>query len=229
MPAMPEDLPMRMQEANPLSLLAHQYEQALLRGDRLDASRLVIDAVSRGTPVGDIYLQVFQTTQYEIGRLWQVNEISVAKEHYCTAATQLVMSQLYQHLFTGEKIGRKMVATSVAGNLHELGARMVCDFFEMAGWNTCYLGANTPHAAVIQALAEQGADMLAVSVTLATQLSEVQALIATVRADPGCATVKILVGGHPFNRDPDLWRQVGADGTGADAQEGILVAERLLL
>lgn len=228
MPAMPDELPTHLHDGKPLSLLAHQYEQALLRGDRHVASRLVIDAVGRGVPVGDIYLQVFQPTQHEIGRLWQVNDIGVAKEHYCTAATQLVMSQLYPRLFAGEKIGRKLVATCVSGDLHELGARMVADFFEMAGWDTFYVGANTPHASVIEALVEHHADVLAVSATIATHMSEVKALIDAVRSDPRCAGVKILAGGQPFNRNPELWRQVGADGTASDAQQAIAAAGRLL-
>jgi methylmalonyl-CoA mutase cobalamin-binding domain/chain len=228
LPALPEELPTFMHEGKPLSLLAHQYQQALLRGERQVASRLVIDAVGRGTPVSDIYLEVFQPTQYEIGRLWQINDIGVATEHYCTAATQLVMSQLYARLFAGEKIGRTLVATCVSGDLHEIGARMVADFFEMAGWDTFYTGANTPHAAVIEALTERRAHVLAVSASIACHLHEVEALIAAVRAHPGCAGVKVLVGGQPFNRNRDLWRQVGADGTGRDAQEGIAVAGRLL-
>jgi len=228
MPAMPEDLPTHMHEGKPLSLLAHQYEQALLRGERQAASRLVIDAVGRGVPVRDIYLQIFQPTQYEIGRLWQVNDIGVAKEHFCTAATQLVMSQLYEKLFSGDKIGRTLVATCVSGDLHELGARMVADFFEMAGWDTFYTGANTPHAAVIEALVERNADVLAVSATIAYHVRQVQALIAEVRKDPRCARVTILAGGYPFNSNPELWRQVGADGTGRDAQEAIAAAGRLL-
>ncbi|MBC8039173.1 MAG: B12-binding domain-containing protein, partial [Opitutaceae bacterium] len=146
MPAMPEDLPTFLHEGEPLSPRAHQYFEALRRGERHLASQLVLAAVAAGTPVRDIYLHVFQPAQYEIGRLWQTNRISVAQEHYCTAATQLIMSQLYSHIFATAKNGRTLVATCVSGDLHEIGVRMVADFFEMAGWNTFYLGANTPHS-----------------------------------------------------------------------------------
>ncbi len=228
LPSMPNSLPTFLHDDRPLSLLAHQYTQALLRGERDVASRLVIEAVGRGTPVSDIYMQIFQPAQHEIGRLWQTNDISVAQEHYCTAATQLVISQLYPRLFTSERTGRTLVATCAAGELHELGARMVADFFEMAGWDTYYLGANTPHAGVIDALVERRADALAVSATITLHLGAVRTLIASVREHAGCASVKVLVGGDPFNRAPGLWRQVGADGTGRDAREAVAVAERLL-
>lgn len=227
LPAMPDTLPGNHANGNPLSLLAYQYEQALLRDEPHIASRLVMEEADRGTPVGDIYLAVFQPTQHDIGRLWQQNEISAAKEHYCTSATQMVMSRLYPRVLASERLGRSLVATSVSGNLHELGIRMVADFFEMAGWDTFFLGANWPHAGVIAALVERQADLLAVSATIPTHASAARALIHAVRSDPACARVRILVGGEPFNRNPELWRQVGADATARDAQEAITVASEL--
>ncbi len=228
MPAMPEDMPTFIHDAEPLSPLAHQYLEALRRGQRQLASQLVLDAVAANTSVKDIYLHVFQPAQYEIGRLWQTNEISVAQEHYCTAATQLIMSQLYPHIFATSKNGRTLVATCVAGDLHEIGVRMVADFFEMEGWNTFYLGANTPHASVIAMIVEKGADVLAVSATISYHVDAVRDLIRAVRAEPACGDVRILAGGYPFNREPALWEKVGADGSAADAQKAIALAAQMV-
>jgi methanogenic corrinoid protein MtbC1 len=228
MPGMPEEIPTFLHEGEPLSSLAHQYLESLRRGERHLASRLVLDAVAGGTPVKEIYLHVFQPVQHEIGRLWQTNRISVAQEHYCSAATQLVMSQLYSHIFASEKNGRTLVATCVAGDLHEIGVRMVADFFEMDGWSTFYLGANTPHAGVIASIAEQHADVLAVSATISYHAEAVRELIRVVRLHPAAARVKILVGGYPFGKDPDLWRKVGADGSAPDAQQAIALANQMV-
>jgi signal transduction histidine kinase/methanogenic corrinoid protein MtbC1 len=195
MPAMPEDLPTFLRAGAPLSPLAHQYFDALHRGERHIASRLVLDAVAAGTPVKEIYLQVFQPAQHELGRLWQTNRISVAQEHYCTAATQLIMSQLYPHIFASVKTGRTMVATCVAGDLHEIGVRMVTDFFELEGWNTFYLGSSTPHGSVIAAVNERRADVLAVSATISYHVEAVRELIQAVRRDTSAGRVRILAGG----------------------------------
>jgi methanogenic corrinoid protein MtbC1 len=228
MPAMPMDLPTFLDRSAPLSPLAHQYFQALRRGERHLASRMVLDAVESGMSVKEIYLHVFQTAQYEIGRLWQTNEITVAEEHYCTAATQLIMSQLYPHIFATAKNGRTMVATCIAGDLHEIGVRMVADFFEMDGWNTFYLGANTPHASVIATIVERQANVLAVSATITFHVEAVRELIREVHEHPDAGRVKILVGGYPFNRNPHLWRSVGSDGCAADAQQAIVIADQLV-
>jgi len=210
------------------SPLATLYFRALLRGDRQLASQLVLQSVKQGTPVKHIYLHVFQPAQHEIGRLWQLNRISVAEEHYCTAATQLIMSQLYPHVFSSQRIGRTVVAACVSGDLHELGARMVADFFEMDGWDSYYTGASTPASGVVQAVTGRRADVLAISATITHYVADVERLIGLVRRQPDCAGLKIIVGGFPFNQTPGLWQRVGADGSAADAETAVALANRLL-
>jgi methylmalonyl-CoA mutase cobalamin-binding domain/chain len=191
------------------------------------ASQLILKAVQEGTDVKDIYTHVFQATQHEIGRLWQTNQISVAQEHYCTASTQIIMSQLYPYVFTSEKVGRRLVATCIGGELHEIGMRMVADFFEMEGWDTYFLGANAPNESIVKAISDQRAQVLGVSVTMTFHVHLLSALIEMVRTAFG-DQVKIFVGGYTFNIAPDLWKKVGADGYAPNAQQAILLANRLI-
>lgn len=212
----------------PLGPLARDYAQALLSGDRQTASQMIIGRVKTAEDVKRLYLYVFQLTQREIGRLWQTGQISVAQEHYCTAATQLIMSQLYPYIFTNEKIGRRLVATCVGGELHEVGMRMVADFFEMEGWDTYYLGANTPTKSILQTIEEQDADLLGISATMYFNVPQVKDLIAKMRASRIGRHIKILVGGYPFLISAELWKGTGADGFAQDAQEAISIGHRLI-
>ena len=213
---------------NELTSSAQQYLEALLRGRRSDAMELVMKEVKEGVRVRDIYLNIFPPVQYEIGRLWQTNQINVAQEHYCTGATQLVMSQLYPYLFTGEKKGRKMVTACVPGELHEMGARMVTDFFEMEGWDTYYLGANLPSEGVIRFIRDIQPLFLAISATMTFHVSAVDEMIKRIREAQGLpADLKIIVGGYPFKIADRLWERVGADGYAANALDAINLADRL--
>lgn len=210
----------------PFADLALDYLSLLLDARRHEAAKRVLDVVEQGARVEEIYLHVFQPVQQEIGRLWQTNRISVAQEHYATAATQFVMAQLYPYIFAAPRCGRRLVATSVGNELHELGVRMVADFFEMAGWDTYYLGANTPTPSVLRAVADYRADALGISATLTPHIAQVAELVGAARQLPSRPV--ILVGGYPFNLSPSLWQQVGADGTASDAQRAVRVAEQLL-
>jgi MerR family transcriptional regulator, light-induced transcriptional regulator len=146
--------------AAPHGALAERYLELVRAGRRGEASDLILEAVRGGVHVKEIYLHVFQPAQWEVGRLWQTGQLSVAQEHFCTAATQWVMSQLYPWVFSGVRDRGTMIATAVPGELHELGIRMVADFFEMHGWDTAYLGANVPADGVAEAVTPREPDVL---------------------------------------------------------------------
>lgn len=217
------EFPSYLEGTGALDALARDYLAALLRGERRAANLLILSAVEGGTSIHDLYLLVFQRVLREVGRLWELNQIGVAQEHYCTACTQTVMAELYPHIFASEKNGRRLVGTCVGGDLHEIGMRMVTDFFEMAGWDTFYLGANVPVSGTLQQIAERTPHVLAISATLSSHVKAVADLIAAARAT--AHPPRILVGGKPFNSIPDLWKDVGADGFACDAAGAIEVAE----
>lgn len=228
LPSVSIELPSFLRSDGPLGDLPARYTEALLQGDRHAASRLVLAAVEHGASIRDVYLEVFQRSQQEIGRLWQTNRATVAQEHFFTAATQLVMSQLYDRIFSTDRSGRTLVATCISGDLHEIGVRMVSDFFEMEGWDTFYLGANTPTESVLSTVSDRAADVLAISATLTPHVRHVAELVAAVRGSERCQGVIVLVGGYPFNVSPELWRKVGADGGAGDAAAAIEAAKRLV-
>lgn len=213
---------------NKLNIVAQQYMNSLLRKDRVSAEKIITNELQNGADIKEIYLYVFQPVQWEIGRLWQTNNITVAMEHYCTAATQFIMSRLYEYIFTTEKNGRNLVATSVNGELHELGIRMVADFFELEGWNTFYLGANTPAKNISQMINETVSEVLAISATIAFNVPKVENLISEVRKEFDESRLMIIVGGKAFHSNPELWKNVGADGFAVDAAEAVTLVNNLL-
>lgn len=211
---------------HPQADLARDYLDRMLSHDRNGAMGLILDAHDRGTPVRDLYLGVFQPVLREVGRLWQINQVSVAQEHFISAATQLIMSRLYPSIFSTPRKGRRLVAACVSGELHEIGIRMVADLFEMEGWSTLYLGASVPVGDLAILLRREKPDLLAVSATLSCHVPQVAAMIRAVR--DAALPVKILVGGHPFNLDPDLWRRLGADGCARDGALAVAVGDDLV-
>jgi methylmalonyl-CoA mutase cobalamin-binding domain/chain len=116
----------------------------------------------------------------------------------------------------------------VGGELHEMGVRMVADFFEMDGWDSYYLGANTPPAGVLASLRERPVDVVGISATMTFHVRRVASLIEQIRAADLAYDVKVLVGGYPFNIAPDLWQEIGADGYAASAEHAVDLANQLV-
>lgn len=215
-----------LQEENPLYSLASEFLHLMLSNKRSEAIQLILTTVKSRRDLQDVYLHVFQPVQYEIGRLWQINQISVAQEHYCTAITQLAIAQLYPMLFENQedRKEKRLLATCIGNELHELGIRMVADIFELNGWDTYYLGANTPSNSIIQQAIDHKVDILALSATLITHVQEMRPIIERLHKES--PQIKILVGGYPFNVDSELWNRIGADGFANNAIDAIHWAEQ---
>lgn len=205
--------------------LARAYLTSLLKADRRSAIALIEGS---GLPVRELYLHVFQPVQREIGRLWQNNEISVAEEHYCTASTQAMMAQFYPQILSAPRVGRKVVVACVGNELHEIGTRMVADFFEMAGWDGIYIGANTPAAALTELVCRERPQLVALGVTMTYHLNTAKHVIDRLRGDERCANVKVIVGGYVFRQHTELWRTLEVDGCADDAAGAVEVGNALV-
>ena len=217
--SMPDDVASLLDPRAPLWTIASAYLTALLRGSRRDALQIVTGALDEGASLRDLYRHVFEPVQQEIGRLWQLNQVSVAQEHFCTAATQHIMTQLYSRVFAGERTDRRAMAMCVGGELHEVGLRIITDLLELEGWQTWYLGASVPPAAAVQLCAEHKADVLLVSATLPPHIASVAEVVRLFKARRELDRARVVVGGRAFRTTPELWRRIGADGYAANADE----------
>lgn len=213
-----------LNQGQPHAELAQNYLTALLAGDRKRALKRIMDAVEQGVPVKEIYQYVFEPTQKEVGRLWMTHQISVAQEHFCTAATQTIMAQLYPRIFGVPRNGLRFLGTCAGDELHEMGIRMVADYFEMHGWDTHFLGANTPRSAVLDAVLKQRPHVLGISTTMTYHLPLLEKMISKLREVPHEIRPRIMVGGYPFVKSPNLARKVGADGSTSNGLAAVELA-----
>jgi methanogenic corrinoid protein MtbC1 len=228
----PLDIPTYIRDDNPLANDARAYLAAVISPNREDARLLLMGLLDRNVSVRDIYRYIFQPVLQETGRLWQTHQLSIAQEHYITAATQLFMSLLYDRMMEEKRKqkrkNRYIITTCVSDEHHDIGIRMVADFFEMDGWDTLYTGANTPSQSLIKMIQAHRADAIAISCTIAFHIPWAFELIQEIRAEPTLSGTRILVGGYLFNLKPDLWQCIGADAGASTADEAVEKVNRLI-
>lgn len=170
------------------------YLAAVHAGDRRQAFDIVRRARDGGLTLQSLYLEVFQPTLREIGRLWQENALTVAEEHLATAVTQAAMLRLYmQEEPPGG--GPTLVAACAETERHEVGLRMLCDILDLEGWTTYFLGAAVPTDSLVELVRDRDADVLALSASIAPHLPQLRSTIAAVRTALGPERPLILVGG----------------------------------
>jgi len=201
---------------------------AVLEARRDDALQLVLGAARDGVGIADIEMEILAPLQAEIGRMWQRGEIQVHEEHLVSSIVEEALALLRGRLPREVSIDKSVLVCSVAGNLHDIGSRIVADHFEMRGWNALRLGANLPSEDLGRATVDFDADLVALSVTMTSQVRNTAAVIEDLRSYGGAQTPPILVGGPPFALVPDLWRAVEADGCAPDAPTAVREGLRLV-
>jgi methanogenic corrinoid protein MtbC1 len=111
--------------------------------------------------------------------------------------------------------------------MHEIGLRMISDLLELEGWQTFYLGANTPALSVVAITKEKKAQVLALSICLPSSGPALRELISIARESLG-DKVKIVIGGYTISADPVYAASFGADGLAADVGEAVAMMDRLV-
>jgi len=204
-----------------LALVGSLFLQAILKNQRKAAVTVVLEALRSGHLVNDIYVEVLQESLYQVGRLWESNQITVAEEHMATAITQYVMAQLYLHLPPPTQTRGSMVITGVAGELHQVGANMVADVLDAQGYDVRFLGTNMPHSGIVHAIEEHDADVLGVSATMLFNIPHVVEPIKEVRAKLGERSPRVVFGGAAFRSLPSLTAELGAIGFALDIRAAV--------
>ena len=143
-------------------------------------------------------------------------EECIWKEHIRTSIIKTIVESSYQYLMREieekniKKTGKKVLIASPSDEYHEIGGRMVADFFTLAGFEVIFIGANTPREEFGSAVDYFHPDIVAMSVTNYFHLIEAEKVIKTLK-DEYNFKGKIIVGGNAFYSNPDLYKRIGAD------------------
>jgi methanogenic corrinoid protein MtbC1 len=103
----------------------------------------------------------------------------------------------------------KVVLLCPEKEYHEVGLRMVSDFFELNGYESYFVGTNTPRDQVYHAISEIKPKYVAISVTDYYLLFEAQKMIRHIKDMTGDVTV--LAGGNAFRQNINSISRIGAD------------------
>jgi len=198
------------------------FLEALIRGDRREANRVVDRILDRGDGLETLYMHVVQPAMSEVGRLWQENELTVAEEHLATAITQAAMGRAFERVYRWhDSRTPSLVAACVDDERHQMGLRMLCDLLEIDGWDTVYLGASVPIESLVSMVEKRKPDALALSATIAPHLPRLRAAIEAVRAAHVDEQPLIIAGGRAVAGDYALAERLGADLTAKTAAEAV--------
>lgn len=175
--------------------LVGRFVSLQIAADRAGALELISQTLENGVSVPEVMLDVIQPAQYELGRRWERDEISVAEEHIGTAIAYLALNRLYEVLPRGEPRGHQFIVTCVEGEQHDLGARMVADLCEMQGFRVTYMGSNVPTESLLRLVDDRRPSAVLLSATMTWNLPELERTTRLIEA----MAVPVVSGGQAFS------------------------------
>lgn len=203
-----------------LDALKDEFRTLLDREDRIGCIQFALAGLEDGRfDIPTLYAGIAGPVLSESESCGINDHACIWREHVKTAILRSVIECCYPHVMgEAKKIetkGASVLILCPEKEYHELGARMVTDFFLLNGWDAHFAGANTPRDQIRAAVLAEHPAIVAVSVSDFYNLVEAEKAISgihTLLDEKGWQNTRIYVGGSAFMNNPDMSRQIGADG-----------------
>jgi methanogenic corrinoid protein MtbC1 len=204
-----------------------QLYDAVFDGRAEAAVEAADSALAAGaTPTEVLFDSVIPALE-DVGRHFESGEVFLPEMLIAARAMQAVMDRIRPLIVAAgiEKVGTIVIGT-VAGDIHDVGKKLVTVMIEGAGFEVIDLGINVPAEAFVEAIGEHHPQILGLSAFLTTTIPELRHTIEVIAAAGLRDQVKILIGGAPVNQL--TVDQTGADGWAPDASSAARLAKSLL-
>lgn len=198
------------------------YQEALFDTDRDRAWVVVHDALDNGISPEEILFKLVLPTvlQFEVS-VSQGSEINLAQQFMSSQIALEITDEMIPKFKKKPVAAGHVVIGTAEGDLHSLGKRIVAGCLTSLMIDVIDLGVNVPPERFVEEAIAHHAQVIGISAMM----------MHTARGENGCLKVRqllkergledrirIVVGGAPYNFDPQLYKTVQAD---AWAQNGI--------
>ena len=165
----------------------------------------------------------------EVGDAFGVGEIFlpelVSAADAMQAALPIIETKLQETGGKRSSVG-KVVAGTVAGDIHNIGKSMLCTLLTADGFEVIDLGIDVPTPQFVRAVKEHQPDIVALSALLTITAMEQRSVIDALKEAGIRDTVQVIVGGGAIS--DEFAASIGANGYDPTAPGGVTLCRKLL-
>ncbi len=186
--------------------LIETIDQALKNNDKPRAVEVVIEAFEDGMDVVTFYEKVLTEILNRVD-CDQNDADCIWLEHQMSSIAQTLVEITYPYVIKQKRPPRENKHALIVcpkNETHELGALMGAHMFELVGFKTTYIGANTPVYTIESAINTLNPTHLVLSVSNAYHLFEVDKVITRLRAN--YKDLKLIGAGRAFTYNKDHFK-----------------------
>jgi 5-methyltetrahydrofolate--homocysteine methyltransferase len=204
-----------------------EIHKNIMEGEASDVKENIQAAIDAGVPVSEILNEGMIAAMADVGRLFEDGECYVPEMLISARAMQAGLVLIQPHLKNAEvESAGKVAVGTVKGDLHDIGKNLVAMMLKGAGFEIIDLGTDVPPEKFVEAVREQGAQIIAMSALLTTTMPSIKNTIDALNTAGLRGQVKVMIGGAPVTQK--YADQVGADGFSPDASRAVATAKSLL-
>lgn len=173
------------------------FYKALITGNTMECRRIASDLWLSKKDLSIVYEHLFKPCLYKIGEEWERHRISVAVEHMATSIIESLMNEIFADSISLERKHHKVVLASVQNEEHQVGSRMIADTFEQFGWDSFFLGANTPVNDLVDFIKDVQPDLVCLSLSV---YFNVDVLLHEIEEIKKSSEIPVLIGGQALQK-----------------------------
>lgn len=186
-----------------LSKIREEFQRKMLTRDKTGCAKLVIDSLEAGElDVVELYEEVLSPSLSSISGNNTEQKISIWDEHMRSGIVRMAIELSYPYIVKKDTVqldSPRAMIFCIEEEYHELGARMTTDFLTLLGFDSYFIGANTPEEEAIDAALELKPDLVCISASNFYNLVKIQEVIDSLReliSKDKAKPFSIVVGGY---------------------------------
>jgi len=200
---------------------------AVMSGRAKVVKQLVTDAVAEGCTADQILNEALVVGMMELGEKFKNNEVYVPEVLIAARAMKAGMTIIKPLLLdSGVEMKGVVAIGTVKGDLHDIGKNLVAMMLEGAGFTVVDLGVDVGAEQYIDAIKNQGAQIIGMSALLTTTMTSMKEIIDAITEAGLRDQVKVMIGGAPITQE--YADEIGADGYSIDAASAAELAKQLI-
>ena len=167
--------------------------------------QLTFDALnSESISIEDLYEHVLRKSLSSLTDKESDPTHKIWKEHIQSSIVRTIIEMTYPFVLKNRplNLSKKAAVVCPDGEQHELGARMVSDYLRLLGYETYFVGRDTPRLEFIDMIRTLNLDVVAISVTNYYNLSK--ALQTVVDVKENFPNVTLVAGGRGLDINADV-------------------------
>lgn len=171
--------------------------------DRYEALRFLLDLMNeKNMTILEVYRDLLAPALNSMVSTGNEN-VDIWREHVRTSIIKTIIENLLPYVVAQRDAkatpkGKTVAVLCPPEEYHDVGARMAADILTINGYETIFVGANTPFRVFEAGLSSLPIDYIAISISNPYHLVSTRRIIEGIRATN--KTVKIVIGGNAVNQ-----------------------------